>query len=480
MRKTAPDFNSKTAPMSHQVDAVEFVRVGKAVPLFDEQGLGKTKIVIDAISANIRDGIIEGAIVVCKKSLMATWAAEISKHSHLSYAKLYGSQRDRGMAATVWSHFYITSYETLTSEKERIKSLLRTSRLALVLDESHRIKNPESVAAHTVFDLAEYSQKRIILSGTPIANSPQDLWSQFYFIDGGKTLGNDFSEFKRRYCPKPFREGLDSDDLRKLDALKNKIMTVSIRRLKDNVLELPEKIFKLVPVELTGEQKEIYERLRKEFLLEIVQMDGSLVLKEIENILEKMLRLVQVASNPALVNPRSEVESAKIPALMNLVNRITQHDEKAVIWTSFVENIARLKLLFAYCDPLVLHGGIPIDKRNESVNQFQMRPQNTLLIANPAAAREGLTLTAANHAIYYDRNFNLVDYLQSQDRIHRISQEKTCFIYKIVATNTIDEYVDEIIRRKASVAGFVQGDLGKQQVLESFSKKDIVRYLGAR
>lgn len=112
-----------------------------------------------------------------------------------------------------------------------------------------------------------------------------------------------------------------------------------------------------------------------------------------------------------------------------------------------------------------------------NVKWFQTRNDVKLLIANPAAAREGLTLTSANHAIYYDRNFNLVDYLQSQDRIHRISQARTCFIHKLVATNTIDEYIDEIIERKASVASYVQGDVESRGIIESFSKDDFMRYL---
>jgi SNF2 family DNA or RNA helicase len=473
-----PNFTPKTTPMQHQVDAVEFVRLSNEVPLFDEQGLGKTKIVIDAIAANIRDNLIDGAIVVCKKSLIDTWATEISKHSHLSFAKLHGTMRDRGMAVTVWAHFYVTSYETLTSEKERVKSLLRSARLALVLDESHRIKNPNGIASRTLFELGRYSPKRIILSGTPIANSPQDVWSQFYFLDEGRTFGRDFPSFKSKYCPKPYRMGLDSNDLRKLEALKAKLMSVSMRRLKNNVLELPEKVFEVVPVKLTGEQFVIYDRLRKEFTLEFGQMDGSIVLREIDNILEKMLRLVQVASNPSLVNPSSRIQPSKIPVTVGLVDSIVGRGEKAIIWTSFVENIAKLKSVFEHLAPIVIHGGVPIEKRNEGIKRFQTNTNVSLMIANPAAAREGLTLTSANHAIYYDRNFNLVDYLQSQDRIHRISQARTCFIHKLVAINTIDEYIDEIIERKANVASYVQGDVESREIIESFTKDDIMRYIG--
>jgi SNF2 family DNA or RNA helicase len=105
-----------------------------------------------------------------------------------------------------------------------------------------------------------------------------------------------------------------------------------------------------------------------------------------------------------------------------------------------------------------LYGDIPIVRRNEIVKQFGKDDKCRILIANPAAAKEGLTLTSANNAIYLDRNFNMVDYLQSQDRIHRISQTKECRIYKLIAKHTIDEYVDEIIYRKHKLAEYVQGD----------------------
>ena len=98
--------------------------------------------------------------------------------------------------------------------------------------------------------------------------------------------------------------------------------------------------------------------------------------------------------------------------------------------------------------------------RADAVKAFQESEKNRIMIANPSAAREGLTLTRANNAIYLDRNFNLVDYLQSQDRIHRISQTKECKIFKILAKGTIDEYIDRVIDVKTEIAGYVQGDLG--------------------
>lgn len=125
----------------------------------------------------------------------------------------------------------------------------------------------------------------------------------------------------------------------------------------------------------------------------------------------------------------------------------------------------------------MLFGEIPIDDRKKIVNNFQKQAENKIIIANPAAAKEGLTLTAANNAIYIDRNFNLVDYLQSQDRIHRISQIKTCKIIKIQAKDTIDEYIDEILYKKQKIAQFLQGDLEQIPDEKEFLTKSEILYI---
>lgn len=474
------DYSPRTDAFPHQIEAIKFIsgEENKEIALFDEQGLGKTKIVIDSIASDIHNNILDGAIVICKKSLIGTWISEVKKHSHLLVIAIYGTSRERGITATTDAHFYVTSYETLTPELARIKQLLKIGKMAVILDESHRIKNPESVAAISAFEISQFAIKKIIISGTPVANSPQDLWSQFYFLDNGRTFGNDFFKFKSDLCPASPRKGLSKDDIKKLEKLREMIKPVSIRRLKENVLELPDKRYENIIVNLEKKQREIYDHARQELMVEIKDIDGSLVIKEIDNILEKILRLVQIASNPILLNPKYQEEPGKISSLKKILSEIFDRSEKAIVWTSFIDNIPVIKKLFPESNPLVIYGGTPIEMRNKNVERFQNEEKHRLLIANPSAAREGLTLTAANNAIYYDRTFNLVDYLQSQDRIHRISQQRNCNIYKIIADDTIDEYIDEILNRKSSIASFIQGDREKDHIREAFSKTDILRYLG--
>jgi SNF2 family DNA or RNA helicase len=373
------------------------------------------------------------------------------------------------------SHFYITNYEAVLAELQRIKRFCKSRKTAIILDESARIKNPESKTAQAIFEIRFHSIKRIIITGTPVANKPYDLWSQFYFLDGGNLLGTDFKAFKSKLNEKSTYYQQELANLRKLLAQN------SIRRCKQDVLELPEKTFINVYVDIKGKQLALYEELKDELRIEIMAMDGEKIVDEAENILKRLLRLTQIASNPLLIDKRYDETPAKFDKVEELMKEILVKDEKAIIWTSFVDNILLLKHKFKSFNPLVIYGDVSIEDRAEVVTKFQESEDHRLMIANPAAAREGLTLTSANNAIYLDRNFNLVDYLQSQDRIHRISQTKRCNIYKILARNTIDEYIDKLIEFKIDIAGFVQGDKNKLEP-ESFefilNKQELLEMLG--
>ncbi|GAG55861.1 unnamed protein product, partial [marine sediment metagenome] len=233
-----------------------------------------------------------------------------------------------------------------------------------------------------------------------------------------------------------------------------------------------EKIYIDKYVQIKGRQKIIYTQLKKELYIEITNIDGERIIDESSELLKKLLRLAQIASNPFLVDKAYDETPAKFPLLDALVESILEQKEKVIVWSCFVENIRILYRRYRRLGSLILYGDIPIEKRNEIVKQFRNNKESAILIANPAAAREGLTLTVANNAIYLDRNFNLVDYLQSQDRIHRISQTKECRIYKLIAKNTIDEYVDELIYKKHKLAEYVQGDIDNINVEKEFMTKE--------
>lgn len=475
MIKVIQDFTPKTTPLPHQVEAIAYLTDNPHAALFDEQGLGKTKIVIDALCHVMDTGEVDAVLIVAPLSLVHTWEYELSKHSHLYPVVLRGSEREKRYRLLTGANFYIINYEAIVAETERMVRFCKSRKVAIVLDEAARVKDPRTRTAQALFQLAPLALRRIIVTGTPVANKPVDLWAQFFFLDQGKLLGTSFEGFCALYDEK------HPDYLTRLSELREVISQHSIRRTKENVLELPEKVFQTVFVELMGRQSELYARLREELQIEVTALDGSTIIAQVDTILEKLLRLVQLASNPALLDHSFSETPAKFAALDQIVANVIEGGEKLIVWSCFVDNVLALKNRYAKHKPLVIHGQVPVASRTVSVRRFQEDCVHQIMIANPAAAREGLTLTRANHAVYVDRNFSLVDYLQSQDRIHRISQTKRCTIWKVLAQGTIDEYVDRILEMKTSIAKFLESDFTEvhQNALETlWNKQQLLQVLG--
>jgi len=223
----------------------------------------------------------------------------------------------------------------------------------------------------------------------------------------------------------------------------------------------------------------MYEQMRNELALWIRDLSGAEILATAENILTRLVRLAQLASNPALIDSRYRETPAKFAALDELLALYLQDaSSKVIVWTSFVGNIAPLLKRFSIFRPVCLHGEMDRRARDHAIRAFKSDPSVRLLVANPAAAREGLTLTQANTAIYLDRTFNLVDFLQSQDRIHRLSQTKACEIILLVAERTIDEFIDFSIAQKHRLARYTQSDSDEISAADlALRKPDLLRAL---
>ena len=204
----------------------------------------------------------------------------------------------------------------------------------------------------------------------------------------------------------------------------------------------------------------MYDELRSTLELWVRGLTGQEVLAQADNILTRLIRLAQLASNPALIDSGYSEVPAKFLALDGLLSEYLQNTEsKVIVWTSFVGNITALMKRYESLSPVCIHGGMDGEAKQRSVKAFRKNSTVRILIANPAAAREGLTLTEANTAIYVDRTFNLVDFLQSQDRIHRLSQTRPCNIILLMGAGTIDEFVDFSLDQKHRLARYAQNDV---------------------
>ncbi len=463
-----PSLTPKHDAYPYQLDAARAVKSLSYAAIFHEQGLGKTKIAIDIVLQWLGEDIVDTVFIVAKKTLVQNWQDELKSHSHVTPHILSGNRGRNSIALNSPVQIYIMNYEVVATNQSLIHDFLATCRVGVILDESQKIKNPESKLAICFHSLSNDFVRRIIMTGTPVANRPYDIWSQIKFLDDGETFEDSFADFKNKLELPPNLDDI-SQYGEKLVEVMNQIKHFSIRQTKATAgIELPDKTIQTHTVELAAKQAKIYAAYRDEMAYEITT-NGRMVVDDAEDILKRLLRLVQCASNPALVDSSYDEEPAKYTKLLELLETHNIQSNKMIVWSGFINNIEWLSKELAHYKPQKIHGSIPIIERNESIRKFKTDDSCRILLATPGAAKEGLTLTVANHAIFYDRGFSLDDYLQAQDRIHRISQTEACFVHNLIAQNTIDEWVDSLLHAKYQAAQLTQGDISAEDFNVAFN-----------
>lgn len=463
-----PRLSAKHEAYPYQLDAVRAVKSLQYAAVFHEQGLGKTKIAIDLMLHWLSQDVVDTTFVVTKKSLVQNWFDELVSHSYVTPRVLSGNRRHNSIALNSPVLIYIMNYEVVLANLDLFRGFLATCRTAAVLDESQKIKNPESRISDCFHSICDRFVRRVIMTGTPVANRPYDIWSQIKFLDGGKALGSSYTEFKDA-LDLPSKLTSTSEYGTRLSNVLGKIKGFSIRETKRTAgIELPDKSILSHFVELAPRQSEIYASYRDALSYEL-QTDEELTIDDAEDILKRLLRLVQCASNPTLVDETYDEMPTKQIKLGELFKEIDIRSNKAIVWTGFIKNVEWLSHELDHLMPLKVHGDMSIDERNESISGFKKNPNCRVLLATPGSAKEGLTLTVANHAIFYDRGFSLDDYLQAQDRIHRISQTEDCFVHNLIARNTIDEWVDMLLNAKYQAAQLTQGDVSREEFDAAFA-----------
>lgn len=457
-----PILDSKHRPLPYQANAVRTARKLQYAALFHEQGLGKTKMALDLTLSWLIDDEVDSVMVVTKKALVENWIRESETHTHLRPLVISQDKQANFYAFNRPGRLYVTHYEVMRSERGRLRLFAKARRLAVILDEAQRIKDPQSRVAQSLHDLAPFFAKRVIMTGTPVANRPYDLWSLIYFLDQGKALGGSFGNFKSTTdLPSVTRRGSSEAEAFEttLANIFAKIQPFTVRETKSSAeVQLPEKIIRHTRTEMELAQAELYRKYQIELGAEIRQ-DGVEKIDEAETVLKRLLRLVQVASNPALLDDRYTFTPCKIAVLDRILKAKKGNEQKTIVWTNFTANVSAVAARFVSMKPARVHGKLAIEERNRNVRRFLEDPSCTLLVATPGAAKEGLTLTVANHAIFLDRSFRLDDYLQAQDRIHRISQSERCLVEILIAEGTVDEWVDELLSGKQLAAALAQSDI---------------------
>ncbi len=470
--KREPDLTLKHEAFAYQLEAVDAVKDLEYAAIFHEQGLGKTKVAIDLLVYWLSHRLLDTVLIVVKKGLLHNWQKELASHSQLVPRVLTTSRSGNFYVFNSPARVMLAHYEAVRAEEERMHLFLRTRNVGVILDESTKIKNPDADLTRVFFGLAPMFTKRVIMSGTPVSNRPHDIWSQIKFLDHGASLGDDFGEFKRSVNLSNDLARIQSRQAAleiQLQRIFHSISAFAVRETKESAeISLPEKVIHPVVTEWEPRQLEMYRQVR-ESLRAIIFQDGQLVADESDVVLKRLLRLVQVTSNPTLIDPSYQVEPGKVETLIELVSSIVKGGEKCIVWTSFVENVQWLSRVLRRHNPQQVHGMLSTREQTDAIQTFLKEPSAKVFIATPGSAKEGLTLTVANHVIFYDRLFSLDDYLQAQDRIHRISQDRVCHVHNLIMRDSIDEWVEALLHSKRVAAQLAQGDIDRETYQKEMS-----------
>jgi len=286
-----------------------------------------------------------------------------------------------------------------------------------------------------------------------ILDGGERFGKSFYrWLSGVAELGTEFSDF----AVKRWREEMVQESILRAQEL-------MLRRKKERVVNLPPKIFSLREIELVGAQRERYDEIRDALLLRMRSISGEQFVREITNILEEYLRAVQVASNPRLIDPEWKGDPAKFVELDEIVQELVREQgQKVVVWTNYLGNVRELCERYKDLGAAPFSGEVAPAERERTVREFQEGQGVKILVAVPAAGGVGITLTAAQTAVYLDKTWNAEHWMQSVDRIHRIGQHGTVNVISLLGCK-VDEIIHWNLRRKEQRQAEVLGDVRREE-----------------
>lgn len=463
----------KTKPYPYQAEGINFGLAHKSWMLLDDQGLGKTlQMIYLAETLHYKENIKHCLIVCGVNSLKYNWASEIEKFSKLDYCILGQSFTRTGKVkiATVTERcaqlkngikefFVITNIETLQSKE--FATAFNKSRSTfdmIVVDEAHRCSNPTSKAVKTLLKLK--ADRKIALTGTVIMNNPQSAFIPLKWTDN---VHSTYTEFKRMYNVYGGFGNVQVIGYKNTEILQDLIAYCSLRRLKSEVLDLPDKVYNIEYVEMSKEQQKLYDTVAEGIATELDLLPKPhTVLQE----LAVNTRLRQITAFPGILS--TEVtRSAKLDRLDELVEDIVEQGDKIVIFNTFKTAALEEAVRLAKYNPVVCTGDQSDYEISKCKTKFEQDASAKIMICTWQKMGTGHTLATANYAIFVDTPWTSADFQQCADRIYRIGQHKNCFIITLVTKNTFDERVLEILNRKEALGSYLL-DKGSKSDMESF------------
>jgi len=476
------NYKFKTKPYKHQLTALEKSVDEKEYGYFMEMGTGKSKVLVDNMAMLYDKGKINGALIIAPKGVynnwysqeipthlashikpkMVMWTASASKAKEKEYQTLFETGFDL--------HVLIMNVEAFSTKKgtEFAFKFLRSHKTLMVVDESTTIKTPTSKRTKSILTLGKHAAYRRILTGSPVTKSPLDLYSQCAFLDE-ELLGHvSYYAFRNRYAhmvERNFggRRVQIVGSYKRLDELEEILKEFSYRVLKEDCLDLPEKIYIKRNVELTDEQTKAYATMKSAAL---ASLNGKLATAP--HVLTQMMRLHQITCGH-LKNDDGTTTELKNNRLDELLDLLDETEGKAIIWANYIHDIEHITKAIKkkYGDDSIVqyYGAIDTKQRQEGIKKFQdPNSPARFFIGNPQTGGYGITLTAANTVVYYSNGYDLEKRLQSEDRAHRIGQKKSVTYVDFIAEKTVDEKIVKALRKKINIASEILGDTLKEWI----------------
>lgn len=517
-------YEPKTKPFRHQADEFEVSKDMPARAIFWEQGTGKSKITIDTAGHLFMKGEIDCIIVLAPSGVHLNWVTdEMPTHMPQSildrtYMHVYdtmkaGTKYHQAACERLLSHkglvLLAMTYDSSTTDraKQLLWDLLQTRKVLYVADESQRIKTPKAIRTKVAVGSAKYAPYRRILSGTPIAQGPFDAYSQLLFLDPDFWTREELSPFTvfkahfgvwRKQTTDTGKKYEMLVKYRRLNELNQLLSGISSRVTKDDVLDLPPKLYSRRYFDMTPEQRRVYQSLKDEFMA-MMPSEGSCrncggtgkveyegyagecpscegtgkVLGGMVTAPLAIVRLLRLQQTLCGYVPVETFEEGKEPELqmlsggnprLDLLGEVVQDlPHQFIVFARFRKDIDLImeKMKVLGISAVRYDGAVGPDERGLNKKTFQEGGAQAF-VANPAVAAEGLTLVGAKTVVYYNNSFKLIERLQSEDRAHRIGQDKPVSYIDLACPGTVDMAVVEALKNKLDIASQITGDKLKE------------------
>lgn len=453
---------------NHQIEGIRFLKTRKKAILADVMGLGKTRQAIYASQGK--------TAIICPASVKYGWLREIEGTvggRHIVVHHSNGSTiTDNPKGHGKW---HIANYDILG--KENVWNDIKDAD-TIILDEAHYIKNTSSKRSKICASWARGAKRVYLLTGTPIMDRPIDLFNLLRAIN--HPLGENWYIYAVRYCSafrQTLRDGrsfLNVKGASRLDELKEKTKGSILRRTKDVLNDLPEKMVTNIEVEIDDIKRKEYENAFNDYIEYLLSIPQEELDKNIENIfaskhiveLQKMKKVASLAKIPKVIE--------------DALNAIDQ-GEKVVIFTQYTETLETIKteLIKKKIKTASIRGSNTAQERNEAVRSFQEDPGTMAFVGNIKAAGIGITLTASSIVMFCDMDWTPSTHEQAEDRTHRIGQKNMVSVYYYVAKNTVDEDIVDLLRKKKHVISrIMEGSGGRSENINMAS--DLIRRIAQR